>query len=128
MKKFLNEQPYPKVMKFLLDVNASGALLSLLIELGHDVICVRDVNPQMDDDDIIAWAVRENRIIITTDNDFEQMIWQQDKLHRGVLRLENLPRLERKILLLEVLENHGQNLALGAVVIATKQKIRIRWK
>jgi len=29
-------------MKFLLDVNASGALLSLLIELGHDVICVRD--------------------------------------------------------------------------------------
>lgn len=42
--------------------------------------------------------------------------------------MENLPRLERKILLLEVLENHGQNLALGAVVIATKQKIRIRWK
>ena len=70
MKKFLNEQPYPKVMKFLLDVNASGALLSVLIKLGHDVICVRDVNPEMDDD-IIAWAVRENRIIITTDNDFE---------------------------------------------------------
>ncbi len=115
-------------MKFLLDVNASGALLSLLIELGHDVICVRDVNPQMDDDDIIDWAVRENRIIITTDTDFEQMIWQQQKPHRGVLRLENLPRLERKLLLHEVLENHAQNLASGAVVIATKQKIRIRWK
>jgi len=47
-----------------------------VLEYFH-VTSVRDVNPQMDDDDIIAWAVRENRIIITTDTDFEQMIWQQ---------------------------------------------------
>jgi predicted nuclease of predicted toxin-antitoxin system len=115
-------------MKFLLDVNASGALSTWLLELGHDVVCVGDVNPKMGDDDIIAWAVKEDRIIITTDVDFEQMIWLQQKSHRGVLRLENLPRLERKKLLEEVLINHGKELESRAVVIATKQKIRIRWK
>jgi predicted nuclease of predicted toxin-antitoxin system len=115
-------------MRFLLDVNASGALSTWLLELGHEVISVSNVNPKMADDDIIAWAVREERIIITTDVDFEQMIWLQQKSHRGVLRLENLPRLERKKLLQEVLIKHGQDLESRAVVIATKQKIRIRWK
>ena len=114
-------------MRFLLDVNASGALSTWLLELGHEVISVSDVNPKMSDDDIIAWAVREERIIITTDVDFEQMIWLQQKSHHGVLRLENLPRLERKKLLQEVLIKHGQDLESRAVVIATKQKIRIRW-
>ena len=115
-------------MKFLVDVNASGVLSTLLVELGHKVACVKDVNPRMGDDEIIAWAVREERVIVTTDNDFEQMIWLQQKNHCGVLRLENLPRAERKQLLKEVLFNHSQDLELGAVVIATKQKIRIRRK
>jgi len=115
-------------MKFLVDVNASGVLSTLLVELGHEVACVKDVNPRMGDDEIIAWAVREERVIFTTDNDFEQMIWLQQKNHCGVLRLENLPRAERKQLLQEVLFNHSQDLELGAVVIATKQKIRIRHK
>jgi len=115
-------------MKFLVDVNASGVLSTLLVELGHEVACVKDVNPRMGDDEIIAWAVREERVIVTTDNDFEQMIWLQQKNHCGVLRLENLPRAERKQLLQEVLINHNQDLELGAVVIATKQKIRIRRK
>jgi len=113
-------------MKFLVDVNASGVLSTLLIDLGHKVVCVKDINPRMVDDEIIAWAVREGLVIVTTDNDFEQMIWLQQKKHCGVLRLENLPRAERKQLLQEVLISHSQDLESGAVVIATKQKIRIR--
>ncbi len=113
-------------MKFLLDVNASGALLDLLLDSGHDVACVRDVDRQMSDSDILNWAVNENRIIITTDSDLEQMIWIQERLHCGVLRLENLPRLERVSLLQDVLASYDRDLEAGAVVIATKQKIRIR--
>jgi predicted nuclease of predicted toxin-antitoxin system len=115
-------------MKFLLDVNASGALLNLLVSLGHNVVCMSDVNPRMADDKILTWAVREGRIIITTDSDFEQIIWLQGRLHCGVLRLENLPRSERMVLFQEVLTNYAQDLEAGAVVIATQQKVRIRRK
>lgn len=80
----------------------------------------------MSDSEILNWAVREERIIITTDSDFEQMIWLQARQHCGVLRLENLPRSERISLLQDVLSSYGQDLESGAVVIATKQKIRIR--
>jgi predicted nuclease of predicted toxin-antitoxin system len=113
-------------MRFLLDVNASGVLLSLLLDSGHDVACVRDVDRKMSDSEILNWAVRERRIIITTDSDFEQMIWLQGRQHCGVLRLENLPRSERISLLQDVLSSWSQDLEDGAVVIASKQKIRIR--
>ena len=41
-------------MRFLLDVNASGALLSLLLDSGHDVACVRDAARKMSDSEILT--------------------------------------------------------------------------
>ncbi|MDG3494261.1 MULTISPECIES: hypothetical protein [Pseudanabaena] len=40
--------------------------------------------------------------------------------------MENLPRSERMSLFQDVLSSWGQDLEAGAVVIASKQKIRIR--
>jgi predicted nuclease of predicted toxin-antitoxin system len=61
-------------MNFLLDVNASGAVASRLIRLGHGVVEVGQKDPRMRDNEILSWAVRERRIVVTTDNDFEEMI------------------------------------------------------
>ena len=113
-------------MRFLLDVNASGAVRLLLVQLGHDVELVSDVDPRMADDDILAWARREERIVLTTDQDFEEMIWREQRSHCGVLRLENLPRQERLALLRDVLSVHQQALETGAIVIAQSRKIRVR--
>jgi len=113
-------------MNFLLDVNASGALARWLIELGHDVVQVSEKNPRMSDDEILSWAVSEHRIIVTTDNDFEEMIWRQGKSHCGILRLENLPRSERKDLLYDVLDGHSHDLEAGSIVIALSTKFRVR--
>ena len=113
-------------MNFLLDVNASGALARWLIHMGHDIVEVSQKDPRMSDDDILSWAVRERRIIITTDNDFVEMIWRQGKPHCGVLRLENLPRSERKAFLHDVLDRHSQDLESGAIVIALSTKFRVR--
>jgi len=55
---------------FLLDVNASGAVARCLIDRGHDVAEVGQTDPRMSDDKILTWAVRERRIIVTTDNKF----------------------------------------------------------
>lgn len=113
-------------MKFLADVNASGVLARWLMDMGHDVARVAEKDPRMLDDDILRWAVSEQRIIITTDQGFEEMIWREGKPHCGVLRLENLPRAERKALLEDVLARHSQDLESGAIVIALARKVRIR--
>jgi predicted nuclease of predicted toxin-antitoxin system len=113
-------------MRFLADVNASGALTRWLLEHGYDVLRVADVDPRMEDSKILQWAWREKPIIMTTDQDFEEMIWREKKQHYGILRLENLPRVERLSLLEYVLNHHSQDLALGAIVIASSRIIRIR--
>ena len=113
-------------MRFLLDVNASGAVAQWLLHLGHDIAEVGRKDPKMRDNEILNWAVKENRIIITTDNDFEEMIWRHGKPHCGVLRLENLPRSERMTLLRDVLDRHSRDLESGAIVIASSTKFRIR--
>ena len=66
---------------------------------------------------------KRNRILVTTDKDFEEMIWQQGQNHCGVLRIENLPRLERMALVKDVLTQHGEDLKSGSIVIATQKKI-----
>ena len=113
-------------MNFLLDVNASGAVARWLIDREHNVVEVGRTDPKMPDDKILKWAVSEHRIIVTTDNDFEEMIWRQGKYHCGILRLENLPRSERITLLNEVLDRHAKDLESGAIVIALRAKFRIR--
>jgi predicted nuclease of predicted toxin-antitoxin system len=77
-------------MKSLIDVNASGTVANWLSAQSHDVARVVERNPMMSDEEILEWALSEGRIIITTDKDFEEMIWRQNKSHSGILRLENL--------------------------------------
>ena len=113
-------------MNFLLDVNASGAVARWLIDRGHNVAEVGQKDSRMSDDEILSWAVRERRIIVTTDNDFEEMIWRQGKSHCGVLRLENLPRSQRKALVDDVLDRYSKDLESGAIVIALSRKFRVR--
>ncbi|NVM20685.1 MAG: DUF5615 family PIN-like protein [Desulfobacterales bacterium] len=113
-------------MNFLSDVNASGAVARWLIDRGHNVAEVGQKDPRMSDDEILRWALRERRIIVTTDNDFEEMIWRQGKSHCGVLRLENLPRSQRKALVHDVLDRHSKDLESGAIVIALSRKFRVR--
>lgn len=113
-------------MKFLIDVNASRSLGNCLASKGYDVAYVSDIEPKMEDEKILEWAVQEQRIIVTTDNDFEQMVWQQQKSHCGILRLENVPCKEREVLLKDTLQYHSQDLRAGKIVIALRNKFRIR--
>jgi len=113
-------------MNFLIDVNASGVVTRYLIDHGHNVVEVAKKNQRMTDDDILSWAVNEHRIIVTTDNDFEEMIWRQKRSHCGILRMENLPRTQRITLLHDVLTRYASELEAGAIIIATSNKYRIR--
>jgi predicted nuclease of predicted toxin-antitoxin system len=48
------------------------------LELGHSGAQVSERDAHMSDTDILLWAVAEDRIVVTTDQDFEEMIWRKD--------------------------------------------------
>jgi predicted nuclease of predicted toxin-antitoxin system len=115
-------------MRVLLDVNVSSTVASWFQQQGHDVELVSVADPRMPDDAILAWAVRDQRVIVTTDRDFEGMVWRQGRIHSGLLRLENLPRHRRLTLLERTLAHYSRDLEAGAIVIAEERKTRIRRK
>jgi predicted nuclease of predicted toxin-antitoxin system len=60
-------------MRFLANENFAGAAVQALAAAGHDVAWVRTAAPGMVDPDVLAWAVREGRILLTFDKDFGEL-------------------------------------------------------
>ncbi len=60
-------------MRFLANENFPATAVSELRSLGHDVASVRSLAPGADDRDVLAWAAREQRILLTFDKDFGEL-------------------------------------------------------
>lgn len=63
-------------MRFLADENFPGAAVIELRNSGHDVAWVRTQAPGLSDREIVAWAARDERIILTFDKDFGELAWR----------------------------------------------------
>jgi predicted nuclease of predicted toxin-antitoxin system len=53
-------------MRFLADENIPGDAVAEIEAAGRDIVWVRTVAPGSKDEDVLAWAVREERIILTS--------------------------------------------------------------
>ena len=60
-------------MRFLANENFPGAAVAALAAAGHDVVWVRTAAPGTTDPDVLAWATREERILLTFDKDFGEL-------------------------------------------------------
>ena len=114
-------------MKFLFDQSADFRLIAPLRELGHDVSAVsRDHPPGLADEDVLAIARREQRILLVADRDFGELIFHQGLAHAGVLffRLPGASLQTKVERLATVLEEHADALAAGAFLVVTPGQIR----
>jgi len=60
-------------MRFLANENVPLDAVSALRETGHDIVWVRTDAPGSSDEDILARAVSEERVLITFDKDFGEL-------------------------------------------------------
>jgi|SRR5215216_7130209 len=63
-------------MRFLANENILGEAVSALATAGHDIVWVRTAAPGCKGEDILAWAVRQGRILLTFDQDFGELAWR----------------------------------------------------
>src|SRR5689334_10873921 len=63
-------------MRFLANENMPGDAVTALAAAGHDIVWVRTASPGSEDKDILAWAVREDRVLLTFDQDFGELAWR----------------------------------------------------
>ncbi len=114
-------------MRFLVDECTGMSVVAYLRRAGHDAVAVADVMPEADDEDILDYAVTEERIVVTNDKDFGEMIFRGGRSHRGVvlLRLRD-ERAENRVRVMKaVLTQVGERL-VNHFVAATETGIRIR--
>ncbi|MGH2356213.1 MAG: DUF5615 family PIN-like protein [Chloroflexota bacterium] len=73
-------------MPFLLDESADFPLATHLKEWGHDVTAIAHDYPHaLSDQDVLAIAVREQRVLITNDLDFGELMVRRRLPHAGVI-------------------------------------------
>ncbi|HZD90093.1 MAG TPA: DUF5615 family PIN-like protein [Pseudolabrys sp.] len=60
-------------MRFLADENFPGEAIERLKAAGHDVVWVRTFAPGIADSEIVAWAARDGRVVLTFDKDFGEL-------------------------------------------------------
>ena len=114
-------------MNILVDVSAGRAVTDTLRNLGYDTASVRDVDPRMADVDILAWAVRDGRLVVTMDNDFGELVHRSGQPHAGVLllRLDAMRTAEKVQIVNDIFEDHGHELA-GRFTVYQNARLRIR--
>jgi predicted nuclease of predicted toxin-antitoxin system len=113
-------------MKLLLDTCVWGGAKKTLKSSGHDVVWTGDWPEDPGDEEILAKANNEGRILVTLDKDFGEIAIVKGKPHSGILRLVNLSANQQGIVCLRVIEAYGQILQSGAIITVEPGRVRIR--
>lgn len=110
-------------MKYLADENLGIQVPKYLRKQGFDIISIRESAPGVSDTDVLALARDQNRILITLDKDFGELVFKHKIIHTGVLllRLRDESIENKKKVLFKVL-NSKRKLYSKFTIISEKRK------
>lgn len=93
---------------FIVDAGVGKSVEEWLTNEGYNVISIRLLNAEMEDEQIISLALSENAIIITMDKDFGELVYKENKQHSGILllRLDDAVAREKLAVIQSLLPSH----------------------
>jgi len=114
-------------LRFLVDFNVGQAVTEYLRMAGYDVSFVGELDPRMDDVDILALAVREGRIVVTMDTDFGKLVYHAGRPHAGILllRMPGAQRKQKVEAVAQILSQQATKLA-GHFCVYQAGRLRVR--
>jgi predicted nuclease of predicted toxin-antitoxin system len=114
-------------VKFLLDVCVSShSLTAFLISQGQDVQSAVSIDPRASDDQLLECALRDDRVLVTEDKDFGELIFVQARPHGPVVRLVELSVDEQVRAIGELLSQYAHELTGNVIITVARGRIRIR--
>lgn len=116
------------MIRFLTDENISPQVISALRVKGYDVKDIKEEKAfGISDEEVIKFARKEERVILTCDKDFANLIKFPLQSHSGVvlLRFSNLSPSNITKSFLPLLETSLANKLSGALVIIKDNYIEI---
>jgi predicted nuclease of predicted toxin-antitoxin system len=113
-------------VKVLLDSCVAGGVAPALAAAGHDVISAGDWPSDPGDEEILAAAQAQNRVLVTLDKDFGELAIARGRPHCGIIRLVNLRARQQAALCAQVLETHSKDLAKRRIITVQTGRLRVR--
>jgi predicted nuclease of predicted toxin-antitoxin system len=116
-------------MKFLADMGIFPQTVIRLKREGYDAIHLVDEGLQrLEDREILEKARQEQRVILTVDSDFSQLLAEtrEDLPSVVFFRLRDQSRVVLEARLWEVLEKCHEDLEIGAIISVERKNFRVR--
>jgi len=117
-------------VNFLIDQNRSPHLAELLREAGHDAVHTSELGlERAEDRELLLLAAGEDRIVVSGDTDFGALLAMRRTTSPSVIlfRARHLPQAEHQAaVILQHLDEVADDLAQGAVLVITDDRIRVR--
>lgn len=113
-------------MKLLLDSCVWGGAAEELANAGHEVVYAGLWTEDPGDEQILATAHSEHRVLVTLDKDFGELAIVRAQPHCGIVRLVGIPSRQQASVCQKVLERYAELLGNGAIVTAEPTRLRVR--
>ena len=116
-------------MQFVADENIDEPIITALREFKIDVLSISELMSGCSDSEVLSYANKNNSFLITSDKDFGEIIFRQQKIIKGVilLRLHGLLIDEKIKIVKDFFMNHLDSLTeTNIFVVITENNIRIR--
>ena len=84
-------------MRFLADESCDFSVVRALRAAKHDVVAISEVSPRAEDDEVRERAVSDERILITEDKDFGQLVYASMRRTGGVIFIRFPARARRQL-------------------------------
>ncbi len=113
-------------MRFLVDECTGTSVADWLRSENHEVFSVFEQWRGATDDSILEKCHIENYILITSDKDFGEMVFRNQKVHHGIILVRCNPNIYSKRIevLAKLLKNYSDKL-LNNFVVVSNNTVRI---
>ncbi len=112
-------------MKFLADENISNKVVNALRNRGVDVISIKELESSLSDETVLEVAKKQERILVTFDADFAELVFRRKLKVQGVILLKFVPKSTQDILekIITVLATQAK--IEGHFLIVREKRIRV---
>jgi len=113
-------------MKLLLDSCVWGKAAAPLRDAGHDVVYAGDWAEDPGDEQILAMAPVQDRVLVTLDKDFGTLAFLKKQSHRGIIRLVDISATRQAMACLSVIALYSSVLEQRGIVTVEPGRVRVR--
>jgi predicted nuclease of predicted toxin-antitoxin system len=113
-------------MKFLLDSCVSKFAVNELQAAGMDVNWIPEMGPDPGDEAILEMALKEDRVLVTIDKDFGDLVFVFDRPHPAIIRLVDIRANKQGEGLMQVVKSHKEDIERKALITVDGYRIRVR--